>query len=46
MCEDQLKHYTTLFNNDMGPNGFKVKYKIVDKMPMPRSMLYPHHALS
>ena len=34
MCEDQLKHYTTLFNNDMGSNRFKVEYKIVDKMPI------------
>ena len=34
MCEDQLKHYATKFNDDMGPNGFKVEYKIVDKMPI------------
>ena len=34
MCEDQLKHYTTLFSNDMDSNGFKVEYKIVDKMPI------------
>ena len=34
MCEDQLKHYTTLFNNDMGSNGFKVEYKVVDKTPI------------
>ena len=34
MCEDQLKHYTTLFNNDMGLKGFKVEYKILDKMPI------------
>ena len=33
-CEDQLKHYTTLFNNDMGSKGFKVEYKILDKMPI------------
>ena len=26
--EDQLKHYTTLFNNDMGSKGFKVEYKM------------------
>ena len=32
-CEDKLKHYTTLFNNDMGSKGFKVEYKILDKMP-------------
>ena len=34
MCEDQLKHYTTQFNDDMGPKGFKVEYKVVDKMPI------------
>ena len=34
MCEDQLKHYTTQFNDDMGPNGFKVEYKVVDKTPI------------
>ena len=33
-CEDQLKHYTILFNNDMGLKGFKVEYKILDKMPI------------
>ena len=33
-CEDQLKHYTTLFNNDMGSKGFKVEYKILDKTPI------------
>ena len=33
-CEDQLKHYTTLFNNDMGSKGYKVEYKILDKMPI------------
>ena len=32
MCKDQLKHYTTLLNNDMGSNRFKVEYKILDKM--------------
>ena len=32
MCEYQLKHYTTQFNEDMGPNWFKVEYKVVDKM--------------
>ena len=40
MCEDKLKHYATLFNDDMGSKGFKVEYKVVDKTPM--SMLYPH----
>ena len=34
MCEDQLKHYTTKFNDDMGPNGFKVEYKVIDKTPI------------
>ena len=34
MCEDQLKYYTTLFNDHMGPNGFKVEYKVVDKTPI------------
>ena len=24
-CEDQLKHYTTLFNTDMGSKGFQVQ---------------------
>ena len=33
-CEDQLKHYTTLFSNDMGSKGFKVKYKILYKTPI------------
>ena len=33
-CDDQLKHYTTLFNDDMGPKGFQVEYKIVDKTPI------------
>ena len=33
MCEDQLKQYITLFNNDMGSKGFKVEYRILDKMP-------------
>ena len=33
-CEDQLKHYTTLFNLDMGSKGFKVQYKILDKTPI------------
>ena len=34
MCKDQLKHYTTQLNDDMGPNRFKVEYKVVDKMPI------------
>ena len=31
-CDDQLKHYMTLFNDDMGSKGCQVEYKIVDKM--------------
>ena len=38
MCEDQLKHCTTQFNDGMGPNGFKGDYKIVDKTPI--GMIY------
>ena len=34
MCEEQLKLYTTEFNNSMGSKGFKVKYKVVDKTPI------------
>ena len=45
MCEDQLKHYTTLFNNDMSSNGFKVEYKIVDKMPIGVSYILIMHYL-
>ena len=33
-CEDQLKHYTTLFNLDMSSKGFNVQYKILDKTPI------------
>ena len=33
-CEDQLKHYTMLFNNDMCSKGFKVEDKILDKTPI------------
>ena len=33
-CEDQLKHYTTLFNIDMSSKGFNIQYKILDKTPM------------
>ena len=33
-CEDQLKHYTILLNNDMGSKGFQVENKILDKMPI------------
>ena len=32
--QDQLKHYTTLFNNDLGSKGFKVEYKVLDKTPI------------
>ena len=34
MCEDPLKHYTTQFNDDMGPKEFKFEYKVVDKTPI------------
>ena len=34
MCEDQIKHYTTQLNEDMGPNGVIVEYKVVDKTPI------------
>ena len=34
-CENQLKHYTTLFFNiDMSSKGFNVQYKILDKTPI------------
>ena len=33
-CEDQLKHYTTLFNIDMSSKGFNVQYKVLDKTPI------------
>ena len=33
-CENQLKHYTTLFNTDMSSKGFNVQYKILDKTPI------------
>ena len=33
-CEDQLKHYTTLFNLDMGSKGIQIQYKILDKTPI------------
>ena len=33
-CKDQLKHYTTLFNLDMGSKGFNAQYKILDKTPI------------
>ena len=32
--DDQLKHYMTLFNDDMGPKGFQVGSKIVYKIPI------------
>ena len=34
MCENQLKYYTTKFNDDMDPYGFKVEYKVVDRTPI------------
>ena len=33
-CEDQLKHYTTLFNIDMSSKGFNIQYKVLDKSPL------------
>ena len=46
-CEDQLKHYTTLFNIDMGSKGFNVQYKVLDKTPIgicyTLIMTYQHH---
>ena len=33
-CEDQLKHYTTLFNIDMSSKGFHIQYKVLDKSPI------------
>ena len=33
-CEDQLKHYTTLFNIDMSPKGLNIQYKVLDKTPI------------
>ena len=33
-CEDELKKYTEEFNNKMGVHGFKVEYKVLDKIPV------------
>ena len=33
-CEDQLKHYTNIFNIDMSSKGFNVQYKVLDKSPL------------
>ena len=33
-CEDQLKHYTPLFNIDMSSKGFNVQFKVLDKTPI------------
>ena len=33
-CEDQLKHYTTLFNIDMSSKGFHIQYNVLDKSPI------------
>ena len=33
-CEDQLKHYTNLFNIDMSSKGFHIQYKVMDKSPI------------
>ena len=46
-CEDQLKHYTTLFDIDISSKGFNVQYKILDKTPIgvcyTRIMTYQEH---
>ena len=34
MCEQQLKEYTDKFNNKLGIHGFKVEYKVLDKVPV------------
>ena len=34
MCEEQLKLYIDKFNNKMGVHGFKVEYKVLDKIPV------------
>ena len=34
MCEEQLKEYTDKFNNKLGVHGFKVEYKVLDKIPV------------
>ena len=31
-CEEQLKEYTDKFNNKLGVHGFKVEYKVLDKI--------------
>ena len=33
-CEEQLKEYTDKFNNKLGVHGFKVEYKVLDKIPV------------
>ena len=33
-CEEQLQKYTEKFNESMGVYGFKVEYKILDKIPV------------
>ena len=33
-CEEQLKKYTDKFYNKMGVHGFKVKYQVLDKIPV------------
>ena len=33
-CEEQLKEYTDKFNNKLGIHGFKVEYKVLDKIPV------------
>ena len=33
-CEEQLKEYTDKFNNKLDVHGFKVEYKVLDKIPV------------
>ena len=33
-CKEQLQKYTEEFNNTMGVHGFKVEYKVLDKIPV------------
>ena len=34
LCEEQLKLYMKEFNNSMGSKGFKVEYKVFNKLPI------------
>ena len=33
-CQEQLKEYMDKFNNKLGIHGFKVEYKVLDKIPV------------